>query len=125
MQFSFQENLKNILKPPSLMPVNRSSINIIPKNQQQNLDRALNDLNWDNLTSCQDADICTDAFLMKIKEVILSFSRRGCRRHRKSNSLPWLTPDCLKLMKLRDRLLLKSLKSGLITDRQNFTAARN
>lgn len=56
---------------------------------------------------------------------MLSFSRKGNPRTRKSISLPWFTKECGTLLKSRDQMLKKSLKSGLIIDRQNFTSARN
>ncbi len=112
-------------KNPYHTSTNRSIIMIIHKNQLENVDRALKDVDWSGFMGCDDADVGSDLFLSKVKEVILSFSRRGRQGKKKSTSLPWLNSACLKLMKHGDQLLRKSIKSGLNTDRLNFTVARN
>lgn len=52
------------------------------------------------------------------------FLRKGGHKKRR-HSLPWINDSCKHLMAHRDQLLKKSLKSGLTTDRQNFTCMRN
>ena len=44
-----------------------------------------------------------------------TFIKKSCNRHKKAN-LPWLTEHIWTLMKKRDYLLKKVLKSGLDTD---------
>lgn len=48
-------------------------------------------------------------------------------RHRRTNDndIPWLHNDCRSQMKIRDQLLKRAIKTGLTSDRQQFTSARN
>lgn len=65
-----------------------------------------------------------DSFHEHIRIIMESLSSRVSQKKRKA-LLPWLTPDCLNLMKVCDLLLKIFLKSSLTTDWLKFTAARN
>ncbi len=113
------------LNSHTYLPQKPPNFNFIPKNQQQNVIKAFKELKWDDLITSDNINQSADSFTNKISEVLLSFTRRGSCKNRKSSSLPWFNGDCLKLLKTRDQLLKRSLKSGLTIDRQNFTSARN
>ena len=104
---------------------NKSANMIIPNNQHENVDKALKDMDWSDFMACNDVNVGSDLLLSKLNEVMLPYSKRGRPGRRNTNTLPWLNPDCFKLIKKRDQLLKKSIKSGLNIDRLNFTRARN
>ncbi len=97
----------------------------IPKNQQQNLVKALKRVDWSNITLRGDLETGCKLFLSKINDVVNSFATRRSFRKRKGVSLPWIDNNCRNLMKQRDRLLKQSLISGLTTDREKFMYVRN
>lgn len=64
-------------------------------------------------------------FNFKLNQITAQFKKKGNKSNKISNAPPWIDSECLKVMKERDILLKKALKSGLTTDRQLFTLARN
>lgn len=89
----------------------------------QNLNDALKLTSWNKTLTC-DIESSSNSFVSKLKEIISSFTRKGSHKPQKGN-LPWLDQTCRSLLKTRDLLLKKYLKSRLSTDRQRFTQARN
>ena len=100
-------------------------VKTIPKHLQHSLEVALQGLEWDDIHSCDDVDTGCNILLAKIGKVMESFTRGGNQRKGRKMTLPWVDKKCRDQMKTRDLLLKKALKSGLTTDRQLFTHARN
>lgn len=95
-----------------------------PKRQEQNLATVLSNFDWFETNSCTNVDKRCDLMYSSISDVLKLFQRKGT--HKKQNySLPWINSECTQLMKLRDKLVKKSLQCGLTTDRLNFVSVRN
>ena len=116
-------NKSRFARPPKAQP--SCSINVIPRNQLQNLSEGIKNIDWEEILTSDNIETSCDSFLNKIKNVMSPLSRRGKSRARTRNSPPWLDQNCRDLLKSRDSLLKKYLKSGLSTDRHNFTHIRN
>lgn len=64
------------------------------------------------------------AFIDTVNNVKAEFIKKTANRHTNIN-LPWLTEHIWNLMKKRDHLLKKALKSGIDTDMRLFKDYRN
>ncbi len=104
--------------------IRASSYQIIPKTEQQNLTNALQEYDWLNVLTNNEAEDSCSIFSKCVKEILDSFTKKVKFKRRKK-ALPWVKDDVWKLMKERDNALKKSLKTGLICDRQIFTSLRN
>ncbi len=121
--FSRKLNNSRFARPSKAHPF--PSINVIPRNQLQNLSEGIKNIDWEETFSSNNIETSCDSFLDKIKNVMSPLTRRGRRRAKTRNALPWLDQNCRDLMKFRDSLLKQHLKSGLLTDRLKFTHMRN
>ncbi|KAK0142318.1 putative RNA-directed DNA polymerase from transposon X-element [Merluccius polli] len=97
----------------------------IPKNEIDNLDRALKLTEWSNILCSQDIESSSRNFVTTINRVVTPFIRNVKYRPRKKNTLPWLNGALWHQMRERDSALKKSLKTGYSSDRQIFTSLRN
>lgn len=119
--FSRKLSKKRLNRPHRPQPF----ASFIPKSLQQNFVAALKRLEWDEIFLCNDIDSGCSVFLSKLSKVMEAFTRKGGHGKGQRVTLPWIDDHCRNLMKKRDQLLKKSLKSGLTTDRQQFSHARN
>ena len=97
----------------------------IPKNNQLLFGQAIRGINWADVLSSDSLNENCNSFVTTVRDVTTAFSRRRCHNTKIERNLPWLDQECRTLLKSRDLLLKQSLKSGLTTDRQRFTHARN
>lgn len=97
----------------------------MPISQQQNLGATLKEVVWDKVFSNKNIENYSDEFVIAVNETMTPFIKKINKKRRKGNNLPWITGECWKLMKERDQLLKKSLKSGLTTDRQKYNSIIN
>ncbi|MGL5624045.1 endonuclease/exonuclease/phosphatase family protein [Cetobacterium sp.] len=51
--------------------------NFIPRNQEQDLFTALNNLDWSEMTLCNDLDKCCDLLYSTVKDVCTHFFKKG------------------------------------------------
>lgn len=98
---------------------------IVPKGQLQNLSKALMETDWNEIVSCDNISTNSVTFHTKVLEAIVAHTKRIKKNKTNKCDLPWPSEECRELMRTRDQLLKKSLKTELNSDRQLFTSARN
>ena len=98
---------------------------IIPKNEKDNLNRALQQTDWSNILCCQDVESGCHNFVKTTDKVVSPFLKSVKCGPRSNNTLPWINGALWQQMKERDYALKRSLKTGHRSDRQIFTSLRN
>lgn len=94
----------------------------IPKQEQQNFQDSIKEVNWDELLAGKNLDVDCSNVAKEIQQIIIQFTRIIKLKARK-NGLPWLNKFILKLMKERDHSLKLSIKLG--HNRHQFILLRN
>uniref|UniRef100_A0A3B1IW78 Reverse transcriptase domain-containing protein n=1 Tax=Astyanax mexicanus TaxID=7994 RepID=A0A3B1IW78_ASTMX len=94
----------------------------IPRQEQQNFQDSINEVNWDELLTGKNLDMDCSNMANKIQEIIKRFTR-SIKLKAKKNSIPWLNTSILQLMKERDHSLKLANKLG--HSRHQFISLRN
>ncbi len=97
----------------------------IPKNDVCEFEKAIKNINWNELISGTNVDVDTHVFLSTIQNTTKLFLKKSKFKGASKYTLPWINGDIRKLMKERDRALQIFLKTKLTTDRYIFTSLRN
>lgn len=96
----------------------------IPKSKTLQFERELKNLNWEQIVSIEDVELCCNSMTAAITKLIEKFTQKTkCNQH--ESTLPWLNTEIKKLMKMRDMALKKSLRSKLTTDILAYKSLRN
>ena len=96
----------------------------IPKSKIQNFIAAVNQIQWDEILPLVDYEKDSQIFLKTLEKTIKEFSRKIKDKQHK-NTVPWINPGIIKLMKMRDQALKIANKTKLTHDRGRFTMLRN
>ncbi|KAG8319661.1 hypothetical protein J6590_086781 [Homalodisca vitripennis] len=87
------------------------------------LSRNLAHLNWEPVMSCQDIAPCAEQFARTISCLIKASSKPLIRHStRKKKLKPWISPDLIKLIRIRDKISKKLKNNLLITIFIKFSA---
>lgn len=97
----------------------------IPKNEMNNFENALRQIDWSSLLHSEDIRNSSDMFLTTINKIISSFTRKVKNKSRQKMTLPWLNDALWQQMKERDFALKRALKSGHSNGRHIFISLRN
>lgn len=96
----------------------------IPNKDLAHFDQELENVNWNILNVIDEIDqFCTNLFEI-INNIKNQFIKKCCNPKKKAD-LPWLTQDIWNLMRRRDYLLKKALKSNIENDMRLFRDYRN
>lgn len=63
--------------------------------------------------------------MLTVNSILSKYTKNRQKRQSTKQNLPWFTKTIWEMMKKRDMALKAFLKSGLTTDRFNFTSQRN
>lgn len=96
----------------------------IPNKDLVHFDQELEKVDWNILNSNDEIGSFCGGFLDLINKVKVKFIKKCVNLNRKAH-LPWLTKDIWKLMRRRDYLLKKALKSNIENDMRLFKDYRN
>ena len=95
-----------------------------PKNMQEHFKNTIHSFNWNVLLLGKDLSEGSHLFSCKVQSIVTDFSHSiKCRN--KENSLPWINPDILKLMKECDLPLKRATRTKLYHDKYHFAMLRN
>lgn len=96
----------------------------IPKNEMDNFQKAVQQTNWTDIFTGNNIEEVSRMFSTKLQNLVKEFTRK-VKGKKKVNALPWLNTEIFNLMKERDSVLKRSLKTKLNSDRHRFTSLRN
>lgn len=96
----------------------------MPKKDLVHFDLEIQKVNWNDLSHNDGINQFCTQFIDTIKNVMDKFDKKMCNKNKKAH-LPWLTDEIWNLMKRRDYLLKKVLKTGIDTDMRLFKDCRN
>lgn len=91
----------------------------IPKNEINNFENALRQIDWSSLLHSEDIRNSSDMFLTTINKIIY-FTRKVKNKSRQKMTLPCLNDALWQQMKERDCALKRALESGHSNGRAHF-----
>lgn len=98
----------------------------IPKREFVHFERAVQQTNWADILNRNSVEADCKLFTTKLGNLVNEFTRKTRNKGKnKNNTLPWLNNDIFNMIKERDLLLKRALKTKSTTDRHRFTSLRN
>ena len=97
----------------------------IPKNKQAIFDNEINNMDWSDILSSENLELCCQLFTSKIDVVRDKYTVKSQRKNRNKVNLPWFSENLWQLMKNRDTALKRAIKTKRDTDLLVYKGLRN